>query len=54
MPDPDDQRARLIAPADCPDRDRTELVRLIGRPTEDLTAQLDAVAPDGVPPKDGP
>ncbi|MEY9913622.1 DNA-binding MarR family transcriptional regulator [Catenulispora sp. MAP12-49] len=69
VPDPEDQRARLIAltPAaerlveryttvvngwfaaaltDWPAGDRVELLRLIGRLTTDLTAQLDAVARD--------
>lgn len=72
VPDPDDQRARLIALtpsaqrlveryttvvngwfaaaiADWPADDRSELVRLIGRLTEDLTTQLDAVVPGSVP-----
>ncbi|MEY9931523.1 DNA-binding MarR family transcriptional regulator [Catenulispora sp. GP43] len=75
VPDPDDQRARLIAltPAaealveryttvvngwfaaaltDWPADDRVELLRLIGRLTNDLTAQLDAVARDSTPPDD--
>jgi DNA-binding MarR family transcriptional regulator len=67
VPDPDDQRARLIALspsgqrlvgrytavingwfatalAQWPADDRSELVRLISRLTQDLTAQFDAVA----------
>jgi DNA-binding MarR family transcriptional regulator len=66
VPDPEDQRARLIALtpagqrlvdrysavvegwfanalAQWPAQDRTELMRLLGRLTTDLTAQLDAV-----------
>ncbi|MFI9163370.1 MarR family winged helix-turn-helix transcriptional regulator [Kitasatospora aureofaciens] len=76
VPDPDDQRARLItltasgqrlvdryttvvdgwfeaALAQWPDRDRTELIRLLARLTADLTTQFDAVAADTVPAEDG-
>ncbi|MFJ1707401.1 MarR family winged helix-turn-helix transcriptional regulator [Kitasatospora sp. NPDC088346] len=75
VPDPDDQRARLItltssgqrlvdryttvvdgwfeaALAQWPDRDRTELMRLLARLTADLTTQFDAVASGAVPAED--
>lgn len=75
VPDPDDQRARLIAltPSalrlverytavvngwfaaaltDWPATDRAELVRLMDRLTTDLSAQLDAVAPEATPSQD--